>query len=257
MKKPFVVIIIALSLVFLSLKVSARNSAYFVLKIYHFTTTAQEARLDSFLQYHHLPYLHSSKINNIGVFKPIANDTARDKKIYVFVPFKSLKQWEKYATDVVEHEVSGDTEFAKAPYNNPVYNRVETILLKAFSQMPAMASSKLTGPKSERVYELRSYEGPSEKYFRSKVKMFNEGGEMDLFTRLGFNAVFYSEVVFGSKMPNLMYMTSFENMKSRDEHWKTFVADPDWKTLAAIPEYKHTVSHSDILFLRATEYSDL
>ena len=30
-------------------------------------------------------------------------------------------------------------------------------------------------------------------------------------------------------MPNLMYMTSFDNMAARDEHWKAFSSDPLWK----------------------------
>lgn len=236
---------------------AAKSTAYFELKVYHFSNATQEASIDSFLQYQYLPFLHAAKLNNIGVFKAIANDTAADKKIYVFIPFKSLKQWENFATQSIENTVSGDGSYVNAMYNKPAYNRFETILLKAFPLMPPIGPSKLTGPKSERVYELRSYEGPSEKYFRSKVKMFNQGGEITLFDRLGFNGVFYSEVVFGSKMPNLMYMTSFDNMQSRQEHWKAFSADAEWKTLSAKEEYQHNVSHSDITFLRPMEYSDL
>jgi hypothetical protein len=33
--------------------------------------------------------------------------------------------------------------------------------------------------------------------------------------------VFYAEVLSGLRMPNLMYMTSFENKEDRDAHWKT------------------------------------
>ncbi|MBK9491957.1 MAG: NIPSNAP family protein [Haliscomenobacter sp.] len=46
---------------------------------------------------------------------------------------------------------------------------------------------------------------------------------------MGFNAVFYAEVLSGRRMPNLMYMTSFDNIESRDAHWKSFGADPFWK----------------------------
>ena len=87
--------------------------------------------------------------------------------------------------------------------------------------------------------------------------MFDIGGEIPLFARLGFNGVFYSEVVFGSKMPNLMYMTSFDNMQSREDHWKAFNADAEWKKLASNPEYQHNVSKNEIVFLRPTEYSEL
>ena len=86
--------------------------------------------------------------------------------------------------------------------------------------------------------------------------MFNDGDEIGLFKRLGFNAIFYGEVLAGAKMPNLMYMTSFENMDERNAHWKSFVDDPQWKKLVAMPEYQHNVSHIDIMFLRPTDYSD-
>ena len=87
--------------------------------------------------------------------------------------------------------------------------------------------------------------------------MFNEGDEIGLFKRLNFNAVFYSEVVAGSKMPNLMYMTSFENMDDRNAHWKAFGNDTAWIRLKTMPQYQNNVSHIDITFLRGVEYSDL
>ncbi len=86
--------------------------------------------------------------------------------------------------------------------------------------------------------------------------MFNEGDEIGLFERLNFNAIFYGEVIAGSKMPNLMYMTSFDNMQERDEHWKKFSADPYWKKLSSLPEYQQNVSHIDINFLRPLDFSD-
>ena len=87
--------------------------------------------------------------------------------------------------------------------------------------------------------------------------MFNEGGEIGIFKKLNFNAIFYGEVIAGGRMPNLMYMTSFENREDRSAHWKTFSSDPDWKKLSGIQEYKNNVSKIDITFLRPTEYSDL
>jgi hypothetical protein len=107
------------------------------------------------------------------------------------------------------------------------------------------------------VYELRSYESASEKIHENKVQMFNEGGEIDIFSRLGFNAIFYGQVVFGAKMPNLMYLTAFENMDARKEHWQSFSSDSTWKVLRAKKEYQNNVSKSEIVFLRPTQYSDL
>ena len=89
--------------------------------------------------------------------------------------------------------------------------------------------------------------------------MFNEGGELTLFKRLNFSAVFYASVLSGSKMPNLMYMTIFENMAEHDAHWKAFVNSPEWKSLSAMPEYENkvSVSHIDSILMHPTEYSDI
>lgn len=235
----------------------AERPAYFALQIYHFKSPQQEALIDSFLQRQYLPALHAAGLSAIGVFKPLANDTAADKRVYVFMPYASLGQWEKLAKQTAPKLLAAGGRYENAPYNNPAYSRFETIFLQVFPDMGPLGAPKLDTPKSERVYELRSYEGPSEKFFRNKVQMFNAGGEIKLFNRLGFNALFYGEVLAGPKMPNLMYMTTFANMAAREAHWKAFGADPEWKQLSARPEYQNNVSHIDITFLRPASYSDL
>ncbi|MEI8060077.1 MAG: NIPSNAP family protein, partial [Ferruginibacter sp.] len=152
--------------------------------------------------------------------------------------------------------INAGAAYLNAAYTTPPYNRKEVILLRAFPLAPHMQLPNLTAPKSERIYELRSYESATEKIFSNKVKMFDEGDEIGLFKKLNFNAVFYSEVIAGDHIPNLMYMTTFENKEDRDVHWKNFNADPYWKTLSAMPEYQHNVSVIDIKFVRPTDYSD-
>lgn len=236
---------------------TAERPTYFELKVYHLKTARQEARIDSFLQQQYLPALRAAGIPTIGVFKPIGNDTAADRRVYVFTPFTSLKQWEQIGKTTAPKLLAAGGNYENAAYTNPVYNRLETIFIKAFEEMTGLIAPQLSAPKNERVYELRSYEGASEKIFRNKVQMFNTGGEIKLFSRLNFNAIFYGEVLFGPKMPNLMYMTSFANMPDREAHWKTFSSDPEWKRLSALPEYQNNVSHIDITFLRPTAYSGL
>lgn len=235
----------------------AGRPTYLALKVYHLKNSGQEARIDSFLQRQYVPALHAAGITTIGVFKPLGNDTAADRRVYVLTPFRSLAQWEKIDQETTAKMQAAGGAYENTAYNNPAYTRQETMLLKTFEEMKALAAPRLATPKSERVYELRSYEGASEKIFRNKVRMFNAGGEIKLFDRLGFNGIFYSEVVFGPKMPNLLYMTSFANMAAREAHWKAFGADPEWKKLSGQPEYQNNVSHIDITFLRPADYSDL
>lgn len=231
---------------------------FYEIKIYHLKTPAQAQRMDQYLKDAYIPALHRAGIKRIGVFKPVV-DSITEQLIYVLIPYASLDQFEKLPGILEkdqQHSVAGK-DYIDAIYTDPPFIRIESILLKAFEGMPSSNSPKFTTPIAERVYELRSYEGHTEKIYKNKVQMFNKGNEVALFNRLGFNAVFYGEVLVGSKMPNLMYMTSFENRASRDAHWKAFSEDPEWKKLSAMSEYKNNVSKNTQYFLKPTDYSEM
>jgi hypothetical protein len=231
---------------------------YYDLTLYHIVNKAQENAVDQYLKNALLPTLHRAGIKNIGVFKPVETDSTFGKRIYVLIPYKNLTLYSEMndliAVDKAYNEAG--KEYLSALYNQPPYQRMESILLRTFKGAPALQASPLTGPRSERVYELRSYESATEKIYRNKVNMFVQGDEVGLFKRLGFNAVFYADVLAGSKMPNLMYMTTFANQASRDEHWKAFTDDAQWKSLKGNPIYQNNVSKITIWFLRPTDYSD-
>ncbi|PWT71814.1 MAG: NIPSNAP family containing protein [Bacteroidetes bacterium] len=229
------------------------------IRIYQLKSKEQEERVDKFLQSAFIPVLHRMGINQVGVFKPIGNDTAATRRIYVLIPFQSLDQW-LHLPETLSKDASFNNdgkEYLESPHNDPPFSRQESIILRAFPDMPNVQKPTLSGPWQDRIYELRSYESATERKLESKVRMFNEGDEISIFKRLNFNAVFYGEVMSGSRMPNLMYMTSFDNMAAHDQHWKSFGDDPTWKKLLSMPEYQNNVSHADIWLLHPTSYSDL
>ena len=231
---------------------------FYQLTVYHFSNETQEKVIDNYLKNALIPALHRMKLEKIGVFKPWSNDTAADKRLYVLIPVQSLDRVTKIQAKLLADKAfqADGAEYINAVYTAPPYSRIETILLEAFSLAPKLQLPMLKSEKKDRVYELRSYESATEKIYRNKVQMFNQGDEIGLFKRLNFNAIFYGEVIAGSKMPNLMYMTSFENLDDRNNHWKTFSADTAWKTLSAMPEYQKNVSHTDITLMYPADYSD-
>jgi hypothetical protein len=249
-------------IVFMVFLFSAPAKSYsndiYTITVYHFKDPQQEIILDTYLQTAYLPALHRNQVKNIGVFKPIANDTSVDKTIYLIVPFHSIDQIEALQNAMEKDMVymEAGKGYFTASYQNPPYSRMEKIILSAFELAPLMNLPKLNSDKKEHIYELRSYESATENYYINKVKMFNAGGEINIFKKLNFNAVFYGNVIAGSRMPNLMYLTSFENMADREAHWKNFTDDPDVKKLFAMDEYKNNVSKADIILMHATSYSD-
>ena len=230
---------------------------FYQLTVYHIKDKAQETRLDKFLSEAYLPALHRSGIKTVGVFKTLNIDTASDKRVYVFVPFKSLAEFLKTSKLLETDKEIGakGSDYLNASYDDAPYIRIENILMEAFSAAPVMKKPSFNTPKSERIYELRSYESATEKLYRNKVAMFDKE-EVEIFERIGSKPVFYGEVIAGSKMPNLMYLTTYSNMESRTAQWKKFSDDPRWKRVSALPEYQHNVSKNDTKFLVPTEYSD-
>jgi hypothetical protein len=175
----------------------AAKRSFYEIKIYTISSSEQEQMMDAYLKEAYIPAMHRQGISSIGVFKPRTNTEDAGKKVYVFTPLKSQKQLlslEKKLTSDVTYQRTGSA-YINAIFDKKPFDRFETIILQAFSEMPQMSLPNLSGAKIDRIYELRSYEGPTEKYYRKKVDMFNAGGEVALFKRLNFNAVFYGEAI--------------------------------------------------------------
>jgi hypothetical protein len=244
-------------LVLFSFSAFAQKRDFYELRIYHIENSDQEKQIDSYLENALLPALHRKGIAKVGVFKPIASQADAGKKVYLFIPYSSMRAYRRIEGKLAKDQVyqASGSDYINAPFESPPFKRIETAFLQAFTGHPNFTESKVTGPNKDRVYELRSYESPTEKLYKQKVKMFNEG-EMDIFTKLEFNPVFYGEVISGANMPNLMYMTTFSDIESRDAHWKAFGTDPDWNRMKVMPEYQNIMNKNDQRLLYPTDYSD-
>ena len=236
-----------------------KSREYYITQVYHCSSSSQLEAVDMYLKNTYLPHLHEFGINNVGVFEPITNDTAKDKIIMVWIPLTSLQQLDKLdqlkeAIDPLKPNtlLSLTTAAGVLPYN-----RLETVISKSFKFQGQYVKKTSFEKSPENIYEFRSYESADEALFLKKVHMFNEGKEIDLFKTLNFNALFYSKVIAGHRMPNLIYITRFKNIAEREAHWKSFVDAPAWKKMSTLPEYLNTVSKSDIILMRAKAYSDL
>ncbi len=251
--------IFILSLLVVSVSFQAYSRDFYQIKIYTLENEQQEMRMDKFLKDAFIPALHRAGISNVGVFKPVEDDTMAGKLIYVFIPFKSMDQFEKLGGVLIndkKYQKKG-SDYIDAAHDNAPYARIESILLRSFRSTPEYGIPKHKTAPSERIYELRSYQGATEKLYEKKVEMFSEAGETKIFFDLGFQPIFFGEVISGSTMPNLMYLTTFENKASQDEHWNAFRTAPAWLTLKEDEQYSNTVSNSEKFFLHPADYSDL
>ncbi|HVZ97774.1 MAG TPA: NIPSNAP family protein [Chitinophagaceae bacterium] len=236
----------------------AKNGGdFYQITIYKCKNDTQVQQVDEYLKTAWIPALHRAGIKNIGVFKPLSDDTAQTKLVYVLTPFHSQDEWmnlDKLLSRDQAYQAAAEF-FLNARAHEPPYERAESILLTAFEGQPHLLLPK--SKDTTRVFELRSYESPTAELLNKKIAMFNND-EIKIFNRLGFNPVFYGRVVSGSHMPNLMYMPVFTDRIERNEQWKVFSFDPKWKEISADPKNENnvSVSHIDSILMQSTGYSD-
>lgn len=236
---------------------SAPELDYYQLELYSYETTDQEALLDSYFGSALLPALHRAGVENVGVFKPIEGLNETMNYIMVLTPYESLEQFEK-VPDILEKDLAyleAAKAYIDAPHDQAPYTRIESFILRSFSATPHLALPELSSPRTDRVYELRSYEAATEKLYKLKVEMFNEG-ESALFQDLKFYPVMFSEVISSSHMPHLMYMTTHADTTAQKENWAAFGEHPEWDRMKNLERYQNTVSNISRYLLYPTEYSD-
>ena len=138
------------------------------------------------------------------------------------------------------------------------YVRLESSLLRCFTGMPNVEIPPGDAQRPARVFELRMYESNNGSTLARKIKMFNDA-EIGIFKRLGMQPVFFAETIVGARMPNLVYMLSFENLAAREKLWQAFGADPEWQKLRVQPGNADSeiVSNISNAILRPLPFSDI
>ncbi|HVT92415.1 MAG TPA: NIPSNAP family protein [Bryobacteraceae bacterium] len=199
-------------------------------------------RTRDFFQNHVMDVLHRSGVTTVGAF---TCSIGQDSPFLLAVSeFPSMA-----ALETAGERVWSDAGFLKAyaEYAGSaprVYEREEVMLLRSFSGFPAIRPPQSEEGKAH-TFELRMYESTNGVTLARKVKMFNTG-EIGIFERLGMKPVFFGETIAGSRMPNLIYMLSFDDLGARQKLWGEFVSDPAWKKMSSIPEYSDSLIVSNI-----------
>ena len=229
------------------------QSKCFELRRYDIETEAQKAGFDTFAREAAIPALNRAGIEPVGVFYPWEGLSP----IYVLLPHRSLVSFVTVAQKLAQDEefLQAGAAFLNAPAGAPAYKRMQVQLMAAFEGMPHL-ETPIDAP--GRVFQLRTYESPSEKTGLKKIEMFNTA-EIDIFRRTGLNPVFFGQTMAGDKMPNLTYMLVFNSMDERAANWKQFVGHPEWKQLSSMPEYadKEILCGITNLFLKPADYSQI
>jgi NIPSNAP len=203
---------------------AAPQRAILELRYFHLRSGRQVEKTTAYLQHGWVPAAERAGIRPVGCFNAvIAPDT----------PFMlTMASYPGMAAfDAAREKLAADKEFQTAvdEYNTIgelSYIRMENSLLSAFPSFPSVTPPPAAEQGAARVFEIRTYESPTDKGLARKIKMFGEG-EFDIFRRLHMLPVFAGQTIVGTHMPNLTYMLAFDDLAAREKCWNAFSADPE------------------------------
>ncbi len=211
---------------------------YYLIRRYQLQAGPQTKLVESYFEDALIPALTRMAMGPIGAFK--LDYGPETPAFYLLIPGHTVE-----ALASIELRLVKDAEFMKAaepfwnaPATAPAFLRMESTLLSAFEGWPRLILPATTATKSKRIFQLRTYESPSDAAHARKVDMFHKG-EFEIFQKAGCHPVFFSDALIGSRLPQLTYMLSFANLAELEKGWAAFSSDPDWKKLSASPRYSY------------------
>ena len=235
-----------------------KRREYYELRRYQMRNGPQAKLAHDYFREALMPALNRLGISPVGVFNvEIGPDSP---SFYVLIPSASIE-----TLVTVESRLNRDADYLKAgsaflnaPAQQAAYVRRESSLMVAFEGKPRLLVPPATAEHRSRMFELRTYESPTDQDHVRKVEMFNSG-EFYVFEKAGFWQVFYGDTLIGPRLPNLTYMVCVDDIGEVDAKWVAFRSSPEWKKLSSNPRFNFdpTVTNVSNLIVSALDCSQV
>ena len=232
-----------------------KRTKYYALESFYMRQGAQPARLHEYLRGSALPALRKAHTGPLIVLDSLI--APHMPQVMLILGFPSLDEWENLRRKLAEDQAYSQARAALDGDSEPPYDTQANVLVEATDYSPEIAPDA-EPRKTSRIFELRVYHSPTRRQLRALHERFSSA-EIKIFHRSGIHPILYSQTVFGPNMPNLTYLTPFENLAAREKAWEAFGADPEWAKVRKESVDKHGQISSviQISFFRATAYSPI
>jgi len=199
------------------------SSSYFELMYIHMQSGSQPQRMAKWLENRLMPICQKHGFSPMGFFNVEVGPEL--PTVVVIFNYPSLTEME-----ALWGKLNSDPDYAAAvaevEQDDPAFYRTEATLLRSTPFCPPWSTTP-DGAPSNKLYEMRIYESPSNRQLNFLHDRF-AGGEIDVFHKSGIHPIFYADTVFGANLPNMAYLIPFQSADHREKAWTTFRNDPDW-----------------------------
>jgi hypothetical protein len=233
---------------------TSQPSRYFLLETYFLRNSTQLPRLHEFVSQGLLPAL--TKVHAGPKLFLEALVSAHMPKYVAITGFSSIEE-----VTGLRATLAKDPAYRKAfaAWENgpePPYEHYTQTLLRATDYCPPVEPSARRD--KPRVFELRVYHSPTWRQLAALHERF-AGPEIKIFHRVGIHPLLYTETAIGPNMPNLTYLTPFEDLAAREKAWDRFASDPEWVKVRkeSVDRHGQISSVIEITLLRSSPYSPI
>jgi hypothetical protein len=218
---------------------------FYLLRRYNLQSGPQTALIQNYISSALIPALTRMSLGPVGAFQlDVGPETPA---YYLLIPSAAVEP-----LAMLDQQLAQDAEFMKAadafwnaPATAPAFLRADSSLLSAFHGWPRITPPASAANNGKRIFQLRTYESPSDRDHVRKIEMFHSG-EFEIFKAAGFHMVFFGDMLVGPRMPNLTYMLSFTDLSDLDAKWNVFRNDPAWKKMQGDPRFNYEAIVSNI-----------
>jgi hypothetical protein len=235
---------------------AADSRRHYELRTYELRSDINSARLRTFFKDAVLPAYARAGAGAIGLFQPETGFPSGS--VIAVIEYPSLS-----AVEAVAQQLDADAAYNDARRNFEVaadlpYVRYDARLMRAFTGHPRIEVPPQEASRAPRMFELRTYEARSASALDKKVAMFNQE-EITLFRSIGMTPVFFGENLFGTRLPSLTYMLTFDDMSARQKAWTTFRTHPEWQRIQNDPRFAALGSNtvSNVAYLSPLAFSPI
>lgn len=234
----------------------AAERTVYELRTYELRSDIAPARGHAFLERDYVPALRRAGVVGVAAFTPDVG--LATQSVLLLVAHAGIAAAaaaaDRLAADAALRAASDAWE--RGP--GLPYVRYDVALYRAFAGHPRLEVPPAALGRPPRLFELRTYEAPSDLGLRNKVAMFDTE-EITIFRDVGMTPVFFGEAIAGTRLPHLTYMLAFDDLAARSAAWARFGASPAWQRIRTRPGWTDPEAVSSIraVFLRPTNYSDV
>src|SRR5208282_5832842 len=145
-----------------ALAADSAQAQYYELRVYTTKSEQQQKLVSDYWQKAGVPAYNRMGVQPVGVFTELEDSPTNS--VYVLIPFDSLETFaavpSRLAADATYQAAAA--EYLGLTKSGAAYDRIESSLNIAFDSMKKLAAPPSAADKSPWIFELRTYQSPSE-----------------------------------------------------------------------------------------------